>query len=194
MGCDIHLYKEKQIDGKWVAADVWTPYDYGDDDKGIEVDWKNRFTDRNYELFGLLCRGVRSEHPLSLIARGMPFDACREVAETAERWGEGSHSHSYLYLHELRSLVEALKVTTTRIEGMKDKEGLAILNASIATGNPDWKLLYPYCGWASNSEAYEEFAFDVPASFIVGGSIERIISGFDGIDGENHRIVFFFDN
>lgn len=194
MGCDIHLYKEKQIDGKWVAADVWTPYDYGDDEKGIEVDWKNRFTGRNYELFGLLCKGVRSEHPLSLTARGLPFDACQEIASHAEQWGEDGHNHSYLYVHELRSLLEALKMTTTRIEGMKDKEGLAILNASIATGTPDWSLLYPYCGWTSNSEAYAEFSLDVPASFIIGDSVERIIAGFDGIEGDNHRIVFFFDN
>lgn len=194
MGCDIHLYKEKQIDGKWVAADVWTPYDYGDDDKGIEVDWHQRFTDRNYELFGLLCKGVRSEHPLSLTARGIPFDACEEIGRCASRWDADGHNHSYLYVHELRSLVERLKTTTTRIEGMKDKAGLAALRESIATGTPDWSLLYPYCGWASNSAAYDEFVFDVPASFIVGDSIERIIASFDDIDGDNHRIVFWFDN
>lgn len=194
MGCDIHLYKEKQIDGKWVTADEWTPYDYGEDEKGIEVEWKNRFTDRNYELFGLLCKGVRSEHALSLSARGIPFDASPEVLQTSERYGCDGHNHSYLYVHELRSLVEALKVTTTRIEGMKDKGELEILKDSIASGNPDWSLLYPYCGWASNAEKYVEFSLDVPASFIVGDSVERIIAGFDGIDGDNHRIVFFFDN
>lgn len=194
MGCDIHLYKEKQVGGKWVAADEWTPYDYGDDEKGIEVDWKKRFTDRNYELFGLLCRGVRSEHPLSFAARGLPFDACEEVSQCAERWSSDGHNHSYLYIHELRSLVEKLKTTTTRIEGMKDKVGLAALRDSIATGNPNWDLLYPYCGWSSNSADYDEFVFDVPASFIVGDSIERIIDGFDGIEGDNHRIVFFFDS
>jgi len=194
MGCDIHLYKEKQVDGKWLTADEWTSYDYGDDEKGIEVEWKKRFTDRNYELFGLLCKGVRSEHALSFSARGIPFDASPEVLQTSERYGCDGHNHSYLYVHELRSLVEALKATTTRIEGMKDKGELEILEASIASGNPDWSLLYPYCGWASNSEKYSEFSLDVPASFIVGDSIERIIAGFDGIDGDNHRIVFFFDN
>ena len=188
MGCDIHLYKEKQINGKWVAADEWV-----DGDDGQEVDWRKQFHGRNYKLFGLLCRGVRTEHALSFKARGMPTDACPEVAGKAAQWDCDGHNHSYLYVHELRSLLETLKVSTTKIEGMKDRDELAALNASISSGTPDWSLLYPYCG-STNNGAYVEFSIDVPASFIIGGSIEDIISGFDGIEGDNQRIVFWFDN
>ena len=193
MGCDIHLYKEKQVEGKWLTADEWEAYDYGEDERGIEVPWQKRFTDRNYQLFGLLAKGVRTEHPYSFEQRGIPFNACTEIAEIADNWDVDGHSHSYLYLHELKDLMTFLEVQTIKITGMKDREGLAALRESIASGHPDWDLLFPYCGWASSSE-YEEFELDVPALFYFGSSLREIISSFDGVDGDNHRIVFFFDN
>lgn len=193
MGCDIHLYKEKQVDGKWVSADQWVEYDDGDDDKGVEVPWENRFTTRNYQLFGLLSKGVRHESPFSFAPRGLPFDVSKEVAAESERWDGDGHSHSYLYLHELQAMSEFLKTATIGISGMKDAEGLAALRASIDSGTPNWDLLFPYCR-GSNDPDYEHFKVDVPASFYVGSGLDEIISGFDGVDGDNHRIVFFFDN
>lgn len=193
MGCDIHLYKEKQVNGQWVTADVWEEYDYGDDDKGIEVPWDNRYTGRNYNLFGLLSKGVRRDLPFAFEQRGMPYNACKEIAEMSEKWEGDGHSHNYLYLHELKDMREFLKTTTVTVSGMKDRQQLADLRESIASGEPNWDLLYPYCAYA-NQDRYEEFEIDVPASFIVGDCLEEIISSFDGVDGDNHRIVFFFDN
>lgn len=188
MGCDIHLYKEKQIDGQWLTADEWAVSDYG-----IEVPWQKRFTGRDYQLFGLLAKGVRSDHPYSFALRGLPFNLCAEIAGQAEQWGEDGHSHSYLYLHELKDLVRLLETQTIQISGMKDRDELAKLHESIAAGQPDWDLLFPYCRWG-NSSTLEEFELDVPALFYVGGGLREIIAGFDGVDGENHRVVFFFDN
>lgn len=193
MGCDIHLYKEKLIDGKWVTADEWEAYDYGDDEKGMEVPWEKRFTDRNYQLFGLLSKGVRSDHPFSFQVRGMPFDVCEEVKKVVESWDVDGHNHNYLYLHELKSMLAFLKTTTVKISGMKDPEGLKKLNDSIASGKANWNLLFPYCGWTSCSD-YVHFELDVPADYYIGGGLQKIIDSFEGIDGENHRIVFFFDN
>lgn len=194
MGCDIHLYKEKFVGGKWVTADQWVAYDYGDDDKGQEVPFKARFTDRNYNLFGLLSKGVRSEHPFSFEQRGLPFNPCEEIAAESEGWGVDGHSHSYLYLHELRDMLAHIASTSVKISGMKDKVELDALHASIeGDGDTDWNLLYPYCQ-GTTMNTYVKFAVDVPASFIIGDGLERIIAGFDGIDGDNHRIVFFFDN
>ncbi|MBR8025204.1 hypothetical protein KDX27_42480 [Burkholderia cenocepacia] len=70
MGCDIHLYREKFVNDQWLTADKWVAYDYGVDDKGMEVPWGERFTDRNYDLFGLLSKGVRRVHPFSFEPRG----------------------------------------------------------------------------------------------------------------------------
>lgn len=193
MGCDIHVYKEKHVDGRWVTADEWVAYDYGEGDRGQRVPWEKQFSDRNYQLFGLLSKGVRTTHPFSLEPRGLPFNPCSEVAAVVDGRGEDGHGHSYLYLHELRDLAEFLKTQPIRITGMKDTEGLAALQASIDSGNPDWDLLFPYCGWCS-APGYVEFSLDVPASYYVGAGLDEIISGFDGVDGDNHRIVFFFDN
>jgi len=184
MGCDIHLYKEKCVDGKWTTADEWTAYDCGDDDKGIEVSWKNRFSDRNYQLFGLLSAGVREEHKFSFAPRGLPFDACAEIAKMSERYGVDGHSHSYLFLHELKAMSAFLDSQTIAVSGMKSTEELKALRASIATGNPDWSLLFPYCR-STNARDHEDFEIEVPASFYVGAGLKKIISGFDGIDGEN---------
>lgn len=191
MGCDIHCYKEKFVDGQWVTADEWAD-EYGE---GADVPWKKRFTDRNYNLFGLLARGVRHDHPFSFEPRGLPFDACKAVADASESWGCDGHNHSYLFVHELRSMVKYLASATVEISGLKDKDGLAALNASIASPEPtDWSLIYPYCQGASDSLNYELFAADVPASFIAGDGLQSLIDMFDGVDGENHRIVFWFDN
>ena len=190
MGCDIHLYKEKQIDGKWVTADIWSdPYQ-----EGLTVAFQDRFTGRNYDLFALLAKGVRGKFSFSFLPRGLPFNVCDAIKSESDSWDGDGHNHSYLYLHELRDLQAFLPTSVIPISGMKNKEGLVALHASIASdGDTDWNLLYPYCGWTNSKDAVE-FSVDVPAEFVIGGSIEEIISGFDGIDGENHRIVFWFDN
>jgi hypothetical protein len=193
MGCDIHLYKEKHVDGKWMTADEWEVYDHGDDDKGMSVPWEKRFTDRNYQLFGLLSRGVRTEHAFSFESRGLPFNPCAEIATESAGWDCDGHSHSYLYLHELKDMATYLETATVLIGGMKDRESLKALRDSIESGTPDWSLLFPYCAM-TNSAGYEEFEVDVPASVYMGESLNKIISAFDGVDGDNHRIVFFFDN
>lgn len=188
MGCDIHLYKEKHVDGAWVTAETWV-----DDDGYKDVPWRERFTDRNYELFGLLANGVRRKHAYSFEPRGLPPDACDEVASRSSEYGVDGHSHSYLYLHELRDLLVYLRTQTIHIEGMKDAAELQRLNDTIVAGKPDWDLLFPYSA-GSNLKNDVHFELDVPATFYVGEPIERIIASFDGVDGDNHRIVFWFDN
>lgn len=193
MGCDIHLYKEKNVNGKWLTADEWETEDYGDGDVWTDVPWEERFTGRNYNLFGLLSKGVRRHIDFGFEPRGIPLDASDEVREKIESYGCDGHSHSYLYLHELKSVKAFMESHSINISGMKRKDQLTALNASIASGAPDWNLLYPYCQ-DTNSPDYEEFSIDVPSCFIIGNDIDEIISSFDGIDGDNHRIVFFFDN
>jgi hypothetical protein len=193
MGCDIHLYKEKFVDGKWLTADEWVGYDYGDDDKGQEVPYEKRYTGRNYNLFGILAKGVRRDFDFAFEPRGFPFNSCAEIAAESDGYGSDGHSHSYLYLHELKDMQSFLAAHTIPISGMKDAEELAALQATIDAGAPNWDLLYPYCQGTTDTRAVH-FKIQVPASFITGSCLDQIISSFDGIDGENHRIIFFFDN
>lgn len=192
MGCDIHLYKEKFVGGKWVPADEWVASEY-EDEPGLHVPWEKRFTKRNYNLFGLLSSGVRRECEFSFQPRGLPFNCCAEVKEHSDGWGSDGHSHSYLYLHELKEMLCYLKTATIHVSGMKDRAELVALRESIAGGAPDWNLLFPYCQMTNNPNC-DEFEFDVPADFYMGTQLQQIIDGFNGVDGENHRIVFFFDN
>jgi hypothetical protein len=190
MGCDIHLYKEKKIGGSWVTADEWQEDKYEEGRK--EVPYEKRFTDRNYNLFGVLA-GVRQEYPFSLTPRGLPFNMSPEVKADAEMWDADGHSHSYLSLAELKDLRDFLQKEKLRIEGMKHKDEVAALHATLATDTPNYDLLYPYCKWGSSPDLIE-FAVDIPASYIVGGALDRIIESFDGVEGEDQRIVFWFDN
>lgn len=194
MGCDIHTYREKFIDGAWRSADKWTPYDYGGDEKGVSVEYKDRaYTGRDYNLFGLIAKGVRRKFSEALVARGIPFDACHEYNNEVEKWDGDGHSHSYLYLHELRSLSVWLKSKNIPISGMMESSQLAKLHAEMAAPEPIYDSLYPYCQWASD-ESYVKFEVNIPMSFVIGDGIDSMIASFDGIEGENHRLVFFFDN
>lgn len=150
MGCDIHAYREKKVNGKWITADKWTPYDCGDGEVGNEVKYDDRcFTGRNYHLFGLLSKGVRADFDFSFQPRGIPSTASSQYIDEVNSWGIDGHGHSYIYLHELKDMVEFLETKTTEISGMKDREGLDLLKKSINSGNPDWSLLFPYCGYGS---------------------------------------------
>jgi hypothetical protein len=189
MGCDIHLYREKNVNGEWLAADKWT-----DDGDYLRVEYQDQyFTDRNYQLFGLLAKGVREEHDFSFVKRGLPFDACREIKQCSDDWDCDGHSHSYLFLHELKAILAFTKSQKVTVSGMKDSKELEALNESIASGKPNWDLLWPYCRF-TNMDGHEHFELEVPASLYFEDGLERIIAGFYGVEGDNHRIVFFFDN
>ena len=194
MGCDIHTYREKFVGGKWVTADPWVDYDYGEGEKGKEVPYeKHAYTGRNYNLFGVLAGVRKRDLEFEIKPRGMPFDASLEVQDERDHWGAAGHSHSYLYLHELRSLREWMRGRMIPVSGMKNREELAALKRSIASESPNWKLLYPYCQ-GTTDRTQVEFQIDFPMEFMIGECLDKIIAAFDGIEGENHRLVFWFDN
>lgn len=191
MGCDIHLYREKLVNGKWVAADKFVK-EY--DDETPDVPYNERFTGRNYDLFGFLCDGVRRSFEFSLKERGLPLVMCDEIKAINNMWGYDGHGHSYLYLHELKEISAILKDLKVPISGMKEKESLAEFIKELEKDNPDYDKLYPYCGMSTDTTRYSEFSVELPASYIIGESIDRIITMFDNDDGDNHRIVFWFDS
>jgi hypothetical protein len=191
MGCDIHLYKEKKVNGVWVTADEFVK-EYSDEP--ANVPWEKRYTYRDYDLFGFLCEGVRRNNPYAFKPRGIPFNVSLEVNTIYKVWGPDSHGSSYLNLSELKEAWLMLQDTTVKVSGMKDREGLRKLQESIdSDDDTNWDLIYPFCQESSDTVNNVDFKFDVPASFKLS-ELETIISLFNDVDGDDHRIVFWFDN
>jgi len=190
MGCDIHVYREKRVGGKWVSADEWEE----SLDSRKDVPWEKQFHERNYDLFSVLAQVRQREEPeFSFPPRGIPVSCSEEVSNVCADDGLYGHSHSYLYLHELQDLADRMKANVQTISGMKRADEVYALQKSIESGNPDWDFLYPYCQ-STNAKDYIEFSFDVPADFIIGNALNRIIESLASIGGEQQRIVFWFDN
>lgn len=85
MGCDIHCYAERQVDGKYEIIENLFPFDR-----------------RDYGLFAWLA-GVRNYSAITPISepRGLPEDVSTSVKEDFSRWGGDAHSDSWLSVPEL---------------------------------------------------------------------------------------------
>lgn len=114
MGCDIHFYTEKKIDGTWLPADRWEPNKYAaeEGEPALTVPYEKAFySGRNYCLFAILAdvrngRGfagcdtgdgfVPIDSP-----RGLPDDVTGLVKADSDRWSGDGHSHSWFTVAEL---------------------------------------------------------------------------------------------
>lgn len=97
MGCDIHCYKERLVDGAWVNQQPMSTY-AGEEDRVESAD-----ISRDYRLFGLLAKGVRNAYTLSFEPRGLPADMSSEIAAEAESWSGDAHNMSWLTLEEIKT-------------------------------------------------------------------------------------------
>lgn len=103
MGCDIHSYAEKKVEGKWETVRELRPFDW-----------------RSYGMYGFLA-DVRNYSDVPPIAerRGIPPDTSAYVKEEYEGWSSDAHSASWLSVNELASFrydseVEDCRVTIQR--------------------------------------------------------------------------------
>lgn len=114
MGCDIHLYVEKKVKGKWVPCDIWGKDKYWEEGEPLlSVDYDDYFYNgRNYSLFAILADvrnnygfvGCDGGEKFNIIAKpkGLPNNISSNVKRMAESWGSDDHSHSWFTLKELR--------------------------------------------------------------------------------------------
>lgn len=192
MGTDIRLFREKRVDGRWVTADAWEAEAF----RG-EIRMRLRpgtcFAERNYMLFDMLCAGARSEtYPFSFAPRGVPPDLSDELKAALAVVATLDNGCSYLYLHELRDFLGFLATATVPAEGYAEAAVLAALRATMMAGKPNWHLLSGAVSYPKTAD-HRPYRFDMPADYAAGDSLRRLIASFDGIDGDNHRIVFCFD-
>jgi hypothetical protein len=90
MGCDIHMFVERRIDGRWVEA----------------ADYIEECNLRCYDTFAILAgvrNGVHGTFVPIAPPRGLPDDASETVKAELAEWGCDAHSVSH---HTLRQLLE----------------------------------------------------------------------------------------
>lgn len=192
MGCDIHLYIEKKIDGKWVPAQGFMTRDF--DDRVPDVPYYDRFTDRNYILFGALA-GVREPDFQMFPVKGFPEDACPEVKAVYDQWGCDAHTPSWLTLKELKEADwEKFKAPLTK---MFPKDLLKKFRETEKAGKPDYQILNIWCSWAADHKRWETATIDMPIKEQLGRFNDLIfwLNSYDYRCKEDEiRIVFWFDN
>lgn len=106
MGCDIHMYTERRVNGKWVHADpsVRSFSESNESRINIHVPYQHQiYKGRNYLLFGVLA-GVRTSECQKFEPKGFPEDASLIVREMYDQYGSDAHTPSYLTLKELESI------------------------------------------------------------------------------------------
>lgn len=139
MGCDIHTYKEKRIDGQWVSGESWEVSEdqYSEDSVRYDRTGDTPYRSRNYAQFGLMA-GVRWDTPHALEPKGIPDDASPEVKREIEQWDCDGHTHSYLTLRELKELAAKVLVVGGDDNLAYAVEGVRALIESVDEGaNPD---------------------------------------------------------
>lgn len=102
MGCDIHQYAEKRVDGVWVAeqASSFTVEKEEDGSEYVSLD-ESGDASRNYFLFGLLSDGVRFDCPYAFEPKTLPEDLSSEVSRLRQQWEGDAHSDNYLTFKDL---------------------------------------------------------------------------------------------
>lgn len=94
MGCDIHSYPERKVNGQWhYIVGVFGSSDYPDDEP---------FAWRDYSVFAFLA-GARNYSDVVPIVepRGLPRDASQSTKDEYEGWGLDAHTPSWLSVKEL---------------------------------------------------------------------------------------------
>lgn len=199
MGCDIHIYKEKLVDGKWATADTWQCEKESDDQDGTFHYYTNDnsgLEDRNYSAFGILA-GVRGDYldSYKMDPKGLPEQMSEETERQYESWKLDAHGISYLSINELRNLQHIIENETIKITGFGTVSNIEKLNEQLDSGvDPDWDLIYPYTDYQQNDQFWAPFTYDVPIHTSVGDYVKRIIDALEGVGGDDQRIVFWFDN
>lgn len=115
MGCDIHLYRERKIDGVWESDTIEE-----EDGECMNYQGFRLKGGRSYALFAVLS-GVRMyfELPVKPPAedRGYPDDATGVNQRCLEYWEGDAHSAGHLTLGELTKLKDDWEQAIVLVEG-----------------------------------------------------------------------------
>lgn len=134
MGCDIHILVEVKNEKRYKWEPLEGSYEIEEDDgeKYMNIgpyhsDW---YFGRDYDSFAVMAdvrngrgfAGVDTGDGFEVIdrPRGIPTDASELYKEVCEIWEGDGHSHSFLYLRELKEWYNNAASKTTKHRGIVD--------------------------------------------------------------------------
>lgn len=134
MGCDIHIYRERYVNGGWETDTTVEIEDEGGSNEYKSFESGCGYYSRSYWLFAALSNvrsyGDNLPVPPPAKGRGFPNDVTKIHDDCKESWDSDGHSHGWLTLAELKRLKEQYE------------------NAMVTHGdNPDkWGTIAEYIG------------------------------------------------
>ncbi len=181
MGCDIHTFVERKIDGEWTLINK-----INRDDPGCPHIEDEVLGSRNYTFFAFL-GGVRNDDEIEPIAadRGVPEDADAFTKENIAMMGGDYHSKSFITAKELFEADWDRPITvggmvSARSAGLHKEHGV---------------LPREWCGYTTQ-KGYVQMEWKDTVRNNCGRQIaelQRLYVMCEG-DLENTRVVFAFDN
>lgn len=105
MGCDIHIYLEKNVEGNWHCIDYFKLSPYTNEYRVVPVVYE-----RDYQLFALLA-GVENRYEVEPIAppKGLPENISSVVEHEFQIWKGDAHDCSWLSVKELFTYKDNVK-------------------------------------------------------------------------------------
>lgn len=199
MGCDIHAFSEKKINGKWEFQ------------KSINID-------RNYDLFSILANvrngygfaGVKTGEGFAPISnsKGIPHDASSKYLTKCLEWEGDGHSHSWLTLKEKKdfdwgqitmkegiiSLDEYKKIEESGEKPTSWCGGISGPNIVVVeTDEADVFLSNP--DTIGDRKIHVRYRWSIMYKDRATNFIEKTVPDLEKLgDTDNVRIVLFFDN
>lgn len=193
MGCDIHMYAERNCGDYWLCSGEVFKDKYFNPNQPLHS-YNKILTDepyqgRNYTLFSLLA-DVRNNYHIKPISkpRGLPDDVDEEIKKKSDEWDCDGHSHSYFTLEEL--LAVDWDFTVINNEGLVDEKNYKLFKEIGRPG--EW------CGW-TNNENYKKVKWKTSLREYCRDFIDSLYDvrewgRVNKTEPKDIRLVFWFDN
>lgn len=211
MGVDLHMVREKKVDGLWVTAQSWH------DEDGYKM------PSDVLHLHNRILHGVLAG---SIAPRGYPVDAAQETVGWVNVWGYRAtpFDHSFLYTEELVKLSRFINEGVTegmainlpmgfnptydafeqpsqlRLYGKAEVEIKGwVLTTSLQKfergGSVDYSLIYPLSHYVSPSirRKYTEVQGAVPLWFVVREELNKLLQWAKQA-GDDSRVILLKTN
>jgi hypothetical protein len=214
MGCDIHNYVERKINGVWeLVPDTYGPLDYmaNYSDKYNRHAWS---LPRSYNFFATLA-GVRNYNELTPIhePKGIPEDASEVLKKEWEQWQYDGHTPSFFSVKELLEAKDKMCVVVGFLDieqykkfksnGKPDDWFISAPNHLRMSGkdiavisNEEMDRIINLLSFLDGKEYYTECIWEQPYSSFCEYFWGEFLTAMQKLDEDpnNVRFVFWFDN